>query len=688
MRSTSGLTRLTALPREARDSLFLLATLAWVIAPLGAYLPLWCLGLAVGVLLWRALLALRAAPLPKRRWLLLLLLLAVSATVLHYGTLVGRDAGVTLVVILLALKTLEMRTQRDAFVIFFLGFFTLLANFFFSQTLLVAAAMLLALLGLLTALVNAHTPLARPPLAQSAKTALRMALLGAPIMVVLFVLFPRIAPLWGVPSDNPTGRSGLSNEMTVGTIARLALDESVALRVKFDDGVIPTSDQLYWRGPVLGQFDGRSWRELTLLSSPLAAAPALSVSGAPLRYEVTLEPTERPWLVVLDAAPSAPELANHELRQTSELLWQSNRSLSSVVRYRAQSYSEFSYGQANGAPSLGSYRRLPADSNPRTQALALELRQRLSDSGQPVTAQTLAQAALARLQSGGYGYTLEPGLYGEHSADEFWFDRKVGFCEHIAQAFVVLMRAAGVPARIVTGYQGGSPNPVDGYWLVRQSDAHAWAEIWNAEARTWQRVDPTSAVAPARTGALTRLRPPPGLLTQALGGVAPNFIVQLRNVWEAVNNRWTQWVLNYSQSKQLDLLKNLGIQSPTWADLVYLLLGLLLVVSLVGGAWALWERARQDPWLALLAQTRQRLRRLGLTSDASTTPRQLAQRLQQLNTKANTNTNALYQSLLALEAQRYAPDHALKLKQLGAQIRQQINEQIREHKRSPMPLQT
>ena len=188
-------TTLKTLPREARDTLFLLTVIAWIIAPQANHIPLWCSTMAAGILAWRAYLTVRGRVLPSRWWLLGLLLLATGATVFTHKTLMGRDPGVTYIVLLLTLKTLEMRTRRDAFVIFFLGFFTLLANFFFSQSLLTALAMLIGLMGLLTALVNSHMPVGRPPLMQAAKTAGWMALLGTPIMVVLFVLFPRIAPL-------------------------------------------------------------------------------------------------------------------------------------------------------------------------------------------------------------------------------------------------------------------------------------------------------------------------------------------------------------------------------------------------------------------------------------------------------------------------------------------------------------
>lgn len=253
--------RLRALPRETRDTLFLLAVIGWVVLPQVGNLPWWCSVLAGAVLLWRGRLAVAGQPLPRSRWVLGLLIVAVVATLATHRTLLGRDAGVTLIVVLLALKTLELRARRDIFVVFFLGFFTMLTNFFFSQSLPTALAMLVALLGLLTALVNAHLPVGRPPLAQAARTAGWMALLGAPVMAALFLLFPRLAPLWGIPSDAMSGRSGLSATMQVGNIAQLVLDESIAMRVRFE-GAVPQQSDLYFRGPVLSVFDGREWRAL------------------------------------------------------------------------------------------------------------------------------------------------------------------------------------------------------------------------------------------------------------------------------------------------------------------------------------------------------------------------------------------------------------------------------------------
>ncbi len=660
-------TRLGQLPRDGRDTLFLLAVIGWVILPQVERLPLWCSLLAALVLIWRGQLALSGRSLPAWWWVLGLLALTVAATLFTHRTLLGRDAGVTLVVVLLTLKTLELRAKRDAFVIFFLSFFAMLTNFFFSQSLLTAAAMLVALLGLLTALVNAHMPVGRPPLMKAARSAATMALLGAPIMALLFVLFPRIAPLWGIPSDGLSGRSGLSATMEVGTIATLALDDSIALRIRFD-GRPPPMREMYFRGPVLSNFDGRQW-------SPLGAGRRqrythqadLRLDGSTYKYEVTMEPSMRPWVFVLEAASGTPSLPGHSLSMTPDLQWLSNRPISELVRYRAESRPDFRHGPDQMVTSLAEFLDLPPGFNPRTLAWAAELRRdpRFSSA----RAQLLVNHTLERLRDGGYGYTLEPGLYGRDTADEFWFDRKEGFCEHIASSFVVLMRALNIPARIVTGYQGGEVNAFDGFWTLRQRDAHAWVEIWDS-GQGWIRVDPTGAVSPGRVGTATRLAPPVGVagaaISAVLGTVNIDLARNLRAIWEAANNSWNQWVLNYSQAKQLNLLRDIGFQAPSWTDLAYLLIGLVVAASALGALWTLWERYHIDPWLRLLHKAQKRLRARGLALADSSPPRRLADLAQE---RFGEQGAALCAWLLRLEAQRYARHPARDLATLRREFR-------------------
>ena len=656
---------LRTLPRDSRDTLFLLAVIAWLLLPQALRLPLWCSAVAGTVLLWRGWLALRARPLPRRLWLVLLLGATVAATFATYGTLLGRDAGVTLLVVLLTLKTLELRARRDAFVIFFLGFFCMLSNFFYSQSPLIAASMVLGLLGLLTALVNAHMPVGKPPLLQSARIAGWMGLLGTPVMVLLFLMFPRMAPLWGVPSDAMTGRSGLSASMEVGTMARLALDESVAMRVKFD-GETPPQRDLYFRGPVLSSFDGRQWQPVRQsLPARYALAADLRVSGEPVGYEITLEPTRQSWLFVMEAATEPPRLSDLRPVMQPDLQWVTNRPITETTRYRAASHAAFRHGPTQPVLGLQEYLDLPPGFNPRTLAFASDIRRdpRYARAG----AAELVALAMERLRTGGYAYTLEPGVYGRHTADEFWFDRKQGFCEHIASAFVVLMRALDVPARIVTGYQGGESNPVDGYWIVRQGDAHAWAEVWQAGVG-WVRADPTSAVAPGRIGAAQRLALPQGVVAQAFGNFSPTLAAQLRDSWEAINNAWSQQILNYTEGRQFKLLKNLGFASPNWLDLSYLLIGAIVLASIAGGGWALWDRLEHDPWLRLLGRARRRLARAGVQSTPAASPRQLAE---QALTLRGAKAQPLHDWLTRLESLRYgAKSDADGLRQLRRQFRQ------------------
>jgi transglutaminase-like putative cysteine protease len=682
---------LKQLPRDARDTLFVLVVITWVAAPLVRQVPLWCSAMGAVVIVWRGWLALRNRPLPSTIWRFGLLALAVLGTLLSYRTLLGRDAGVTLLMVLLALKTLELRARRDAFVVFFLSFFLMLTQFFYSQSLVTALAMLLALWGLLTALVIAHMPVGRPTLWLAARLAGGMTLLGAPIMLALFMLFPRIAPLWGLPGDAMAGRSGLSGSMSVGNIASLALDDSVSMRLRFD-GPVPQPAEMYFRGPVLNEFDGQHWTTTPWFEQlSKFSPPQLTTQGEPVNYQVTLEPNQQPWLLTLDATPTAPRVARQTPRQTPDGQWLLTRPVTELLRYQVQSYTSY---QSDLDLRPSQFRRalaLPPNANPRTWLWAQELAKTHPDPAQRV------QAVLAHLRSGGYMYTLEPGVYGRDSADEFWFDRKLGFCEHIAAAFVIVMRASNIPARVVTGYQGAERNPLDGFWTVRQSDAHAWAEVW-LSGQGWVRVDPTGAVSPGRIGSFQRLATPRGAVATALlGTVSPEVVITLRAAWDAVNNRWNQWVLNYTQSRQMDLLKSLGFETPSWEDLIYVLCGLIVTVSLAGALWSAWERQHQDPWHKLLTRVRQALLNAGVVSPAQSSPRQLMQALQS-QSDTRLQRPDLQRWLLQLEAVRYAPQagdpkHAearrsnAKSPQLAADAKQRIATLQRELTRL-LPLRT
>ena len=641
------------LPREARDALFLLGVIAWTVLPHASHLPLWCTLLTLVVLLWRVRLALSNAALPGRWVLVAVLLLAAVLTFSSYRTLLGKEPGVTLAVVLMALKTLELRARRDAFVVFFLGFFLILTHFLYSQSLLVAAAMLVSVWGLLTALVLAHMPVGQPSLRQAGRLAARTALLGAPIMALMFVLFPRVGPLWGVPLDG-LASTGLSNSMRMGSMSKVALDDAIALRLRFE-GAFPAPETLYFRGPVLSSFDGTEWRPAPpVLMLPPQRRRNLRVEGAPVRYEMTLEPMRLTTLPLLEATTTAPEIDGFATFGMSDLQWLVERPLAERVRFNAEAHTTFQHGPLTANLALQDFLELPPGFNPRTLAWAAAMRR--DPRYAQADARTLAQALLQHIRTAGFSYTLAAEPYGRNAIDEFWLDRREGFCEHFAASFVVVMRAAGVPARVVTGYQGTDPIPVDGYYLVRQSSAHAWAEYWQAGVG-WVRADPTAAVAPDRINRSATLVASPGFVAGALGNVSPALLAQLRQGWELVNNRWNQWVMNYSRGQQLDVLKSLGFSALSWEDLAILLAGALSSLALVGAAWAWWDQHRIDPWVRQMQRLRKALSALGVATSNHEAPRALAARVRD---RFGANGEALAALLDALDRQRYGRETATR----------------------------
>ncbi|MFM8901442.1 MAG: transglutaminaseTgpA domain-containing protein [Burkholderiales bacterium] len=662
--------RLFALPRETRDTFFLLLVIAWTVLPHLLQLPLWCAALTVSVLAWRARLAWVGGALPNRWVLAGVLMLVAGLTLFSFRTVLGKEPGVALIVSLMALKTLELRARRDAFVVFFLGFFLILTHFVFSQSLLVAAAMVISVWGLLTALVLAHMPVGQPALRQAAGLAGRTALLGAPIMVLLFLLFPRFGPLWGVPQDG-LASTGLSNQMRFGSVAEMALSDSIAMRLRFFDA-IPTPAQQYFRGPVLSRFDGQEW--LPMLSSSLGERGRLDanlrIQGPALRYEMTLEPLKLRIVPLLEATAEAPQLDGpaQNLTMRNDLQWLAEQRVYERLRFTATAHPRFQHGPTSSHLGLQDHLMLPAGYNPRTLAWAAELRRQMPTA----SANQLAQALYTHIRTAGFSYTLAPGAYGEtdprQSIDEFWLDRKAGFCEHFAASFVVIMRALDVPARVVTGFQGMDPIPVDGYYIVRHSSAHAWAEYWQ-EGVGWVRADPTAAIAPDRIERNLRLTPAPGLVGGAINAVNPALLRQLRDAWEGLNNRWNQWVLNYSRGQQLDLLKKLGVQSPSWEDLGLLLVGLLSSLALVGAGWAWWDRHRVNPWVRQWLRLREALAPLKLNLEEHTPPLGVAAQLRLAAVRANAAQQNILQQMAQLlerlDGQRYGvdtlahPDHTL-----------------------------
>ncbi|NML17499.1 DUF3488 and transglutaminase-like domain-containing protein [Azohydromonas caseinilytica] len=644
------------LPRSTRDLLFLLIVIAWTLLPHAAHLPGWCGVLVAVTLLWRAGLAWWRRPLPPRplRWALLAL--AVTLTAWSHGTLLGRDAGVTLLAVLMALKTLELHARRDALVVFFLGFFLVLTHFLYAQTPGLALAMALSAWGLLTVLVLAHRPLGYPPLREAAGVAAGAVLRGAPLALLLFLLFPRLGPLWSAPAP-ALARTGLSGTLTLGGMAALGQDDRVAFRVRFD-GPVPPLQSLYWRGPVLSAFDGRTWTPRPSSEPPVP----LQVDGPGLRYEMRLEPSPLPLLPLLELTP---------LLDTSQLPaqlgaqgdWLLHRPLSGPLTLQAQAWPDYQLGPLEPTPALREDVALPAGFNPRTLQWAADLRRRLPQAD----AAALVTAVLGHIRLGRFSYTLAPagGAPGPHAVDAFWIDRREGFCEHFAAAFVVVMRALDIPARVVTGFQGADPFPQDGWWTVRHRHAHAWAEVWIA-GRGWQRVDPTAAVAPERVqrGALLE---DGDLLSQALQHWSPALLRQWRGAWDGFNGAWNGALLRYSRADQFQLLRRLGIEAPSTRTLLRLLGGLLALVGVIGAVVAARGLRRpRDPWQRLQLRLARALARLGIDKAPHETPRALAARVRQRLGAEGAQVEA---ELLALETLRYAPGAAADARALRRWLR-------------------
>ncbi len=617
--------RLPYLSRDKSDTLLLLVAAVLVLAPHADHLPAWISLLCAVTLFWRGLITWRGLRMPPRGLLLSLALAAMAGVFNHFHSLLGREPGVAMLVLLVTFKMLEMHARRDLFVVIFLCFFLVLTNFFYSQSIATGLLMGVSIIALLAAQMSFQYTGVVPPLKARLRKVATMFALSVPLAAIMFVVFPRIhGPLWGMPGD-ASSRSGLSDSMSPGSVSSLAMSDDVAFRVKFD-GPVPGQDLLYWRGIVLSDFDGRSWTRIRRNeyqdSQDNRAGPEIQVRGKPVRYQVTLEPSNARWLFALAVPDALPVVEHNGARVSSELELFTSYLISNRLRYTVASYLDFNLDVQQTPRQLARWLYMPQGMNPQAHKLGKAL------DGTP---EQRVAAVLKMFNRGGFSYTLQPPLLGVHSIDEFLFNTRAGFCEHYAGAFVMLMRSAGVPARVVTGYQGGEYNPVDGYLIVRQSDAHAWAEVWIA-GRGWLRVDPTAAVAPERVSrnlaSAVPARPPFGIASLApLAGLKLDdikWLAQLRYQLAALNNGWNQWVLNYTPERQRDTFKALkDILSDKR------MLGAIAAVLLLATLARQWRKRRQlDRIDALYSELARQLARRGWPKAPGEGPSAYAARLQ------------------------------------------------------------
>ena len=584
--------------RARRSLLWISAALAGGLALHIDRVPLWVSVAALLLLLWRLAAERAPVPLPGRLVRALFALGLALAVLARFHTLNGLSAGTSLLILVSALKLLETQQQRDRLVVVGAGLFLLLAACLDRQNLervpLYAGETWLCCAALAV--------VATPALAGAAafRLAARTLLLALPLALLLFVFFPRLAgSFWALPRGEEA-LTGLSDSMSPGNIAKLTTSYDIAFRAKFSDA-LPAPEERYWRGPVLHDFDGATW---TRGSWNWRSPHPLGFTGPAYRYQVILEPSRHRFWFALDTPAQSPD-SGVTLTSDYELL--AARPVDEPTQYEAVSYTRSSAG----APLSDGERRenmLLPRGNPRSIGFARELRARAG------TEAAFVGAVLDFLRRGGFVYSLEPERLGVDQIDDFLFGTRTGFCGHYASAFVVLMRAAGVPARVVTGYLGGERNSIGGYLAVRQSDAHAWAEIW-LDDRGWTRVDPTAVVEPERLrrGLIDLL--PDAMSAQTRLLHASPWLRALMERWDVASAWWDNRVVRFNYSIQLDVLERLGVHDADarklgWA-FVIALLGWLIVIAWHVGRGA--RPPRPDPLARAYLRLCRKLARTGLT---------------------------------------------------------------------------
>lgn len=604
------------------------------------YQPPWVAGLFVVMMGWRAMHHWRGWPLPAQKrslkWLHSLgAVLTIVLLFANYGLTIGRDAGVALLTVMLAFKVVEINNHRDFYLACFLGFFLVTTNFFYTQNMLVVALMICVVMLLIASLIQINSPLLDSK--ARLKLAGGMVLQAVPMMLILFVLFPRIpGPIWGLPADanagseqlpdgmtlgntsRSAGTTGMSDQLLMGRISEVIQSDAIAFRVQFAENNYPPNNQRYWRGPVLWTTDDTGWRPLDR-DVVNRFSPALSVSGEAYQYTMTLEAHNRNWLFALDM-PTGKQSAM-ATKFAADGLLTSEQKLRSRSQIELTSHPQYLFN-AEDEPLLQAALQLPENRHPRSKQLALQLRQASKDDADYV------QTVLQYFNKQPFYYTLRPPALSGDTVDQFLFESREGFCEHYAASFTVLMRAAGVPARIVTGYQGGEINPVDDVMVIRQRDAHAWAEVW-LPFKGWQRVDPTAAVSPNRvemgiSDLLPSERRSPAFLGGNLG--LEKLWQDARNNWNALNNAWDIWVVGYGPALQKTLLSMLGMQQPDWQKMALWLAILISLLFTVIAVLMLWQKPIADPVQRYYQRFCRQLAHSGVQREAHEGPHDFARR--------------------------------------------------------------
>ncbi|WP_295384168.1 DUF3488 and DUF4129 domain-containing transglutaminase family protein [uncultured Thiodictyon sp.] len=584
-------------------------TIAITVAVAAAYLPLarfmaWQVSAFLALVLVLRFAAARwPAATPGRLTLLTLTLAGGMNCLIANHTLVGKVGGTALLVTMLALKLLELRTRRDHRVVAIVLGLLIVVQFLFDRGLGLTLYLSAVAVSAVALLVDLNGGLGAAPWRRTLGITLRLALQAAPLTLVLFLLFPRLnAPLWSLGFERDTSTIGMSDHLEPGSISELVVNGELAFRARFT-GPAPKPSELYWRGLVFWEVDDRRW--FSGIGPRHKADPGLAQATDLIDYEVVLEPSQQRWLFALDLPVEHPT----DTKLGAGFVLSANAPITTAKRYRARSALSYQ----TQAPSESERRyalRLPWNVTARMRSLVAEW------SRDGATDWDLVQAGLKFFNREAFSYTLLPPPLGANPWDEFLFETRSGFCEHYAGSFAVLMRLAGVPARVVVGYLGGEPNRIGGYHMIWQSSAHAWVEVAIA-GRGWVRVDPTSAVAPGRVdnrGASRLLGASAPLRFQIdTAGTMGQAIRQLRNLADSVDAAWQGWVLDFSSEQQNRLLEGLGLRAYGELALALIMMtSLALVMGLILLA-LLRQTQPQDPVTRSYALFCRRLARIGLT---------------------------------------------------------------------------
>lgn len=575
----------------------------FVILPHAAYLPLWLIGFAI-ITIIAQLPSIKAKFKPTRLKRLyqvmqmLGFLLGLAGLSLTYGAAFGLDMGVGFLVLCLVSKLWELYKRRDAYVVLNLSLFVIAGLFLLDQglvtTLQAVAATIIVLLAFITLNDDSNT---------SGDGRMRtLGVLGIsalPLLVVLFLFFPRLPPLWSVQLSSNQATTGVSDSMSPGDIASLSQSTELAFRVEFTQAR-PAQSELYWRGLVFSDFDGVTWRPNRRVQQqwqpgrqpPNWLARSLATANnktEPKSYEITLEPTQQQWLFGLDY----PLPQNKDTRLTSDFTLIKEEPVSEQLRYEVLRYAPMQIDPILDDVSRAANLTLPSAGNLQTQNLAKQL---FAQSGSDP--ERYIQAIQRWINQTEFRYTLSPPPLDEDRIDSFLFETKAGFCEHYSSSFTFMMRAVGIPARVVAGYQGGEMSRGGNVWEVRQMDAHAWSEVW-LEGQGWVRVDPTAFVAPERVeqgmDALTQSR---GASLFGEGAAAQvsyqqyQMLQALRRLSDQASYYWQKDVVGYDQDKQAgSLLKWFNIRSIS-EQIAWLAASAITVISLL--VFMIWYRRRKQ----------------------------------------------------------------------------------------------